>query len=281
VKIDPATDLVERARQGDLQSLEALLRHIQGPVYNLAMRLLGRREDAQDATQEVLLKVTTHLATWRGESAFGTWVFGITANHVLNLKTRSPGRRELSLQALGDMLDSGLQVADRSGWNAGPLTPEEKLEARQTAISCTQGMLMALDAPGRLAYVLDVIFGLDSQDAAQVQGITPAAHRKRLERSRTALHNFMAQKCSLVSPSARCSCARQLPAKRLAAAKGIDPMPLGLGPAELDSAERGLGELIAMSDAAAVMRGGPTYVPSTAALERIRLVVQQSFLLKQ
>jgi DNA-directed RNA polymerase specialized sigma24 family protein len=65
MKIDVEAALIQRAQGGELVALEAVLRRIQGPVYNLAVRMLGRRDDAQDATQEILLKVTTHLGGWR------------------------------------------------------------------------------------------------------------------------------------------------------------------------------------------------------------------------
>lgn len=281
MKIAPDPGLVERARSGELLALDALLRHIQGPVYNLAVRMLGRREDAQDATQEVLLKVTTHLATWRGESAFGTWVFGIAGNHLLNAKTRVPGRHELSLDALGEALDRGLDFAQRIGHDDTAMSPEDRLAARQTALSCTQAMLMALDAAGRLAYVLDVIFGLESPDAAQVQGISAAAHRQRLARARSALQGFMERRCGLVSASAPCRCGRQVPAKRAAAAHGALAPGLEVTGEELEAAERGLRELVQMSDAAAVMRGAPAYAAPQSLLQGIRLVVEQSSMFRQ
>lgn len=281
MKIAIDTSLVERARAGELLALDALLRHIQGPVYNLAVLMLGRREDAQDATQEVLLKVATHLATWRGASAFGTWVFGITGNHLLNAKTRAPGRHESSLDALGEALDRGLDFAQRIGHDETAMSAEDRLVARQTALSCTQAMLMALDAPGRLAYVLDVIFGLESPDAAQVQGISAAAHRQRLARARSALHGFMERRCGLVSASAPCRCQGQVPAKRAAAARGALAPGLEVSGDELESAERGLRELVQMSDAAAVMRGAPAYAAPQSLLQGIRLVIEQSPMFRQ
>ena len=281
MKIQPDPSLVDRARGGDLHALNALLLHIQGPVYNLAVRMLGRREDAQDATQEILLKVTTHLGTWRGESAFGTWVFGVAGKHLLNSKQRAPGRRELSFEVLGEGLDAGEAYAQRIGWQEQALSPEDKLAARETALSCTQAMLMCLDAPGRLAYVLDVVFGLESPQAALVQGISAAAHRQRLSRAREAVHGFMDKRCGLVSETAACHCARQLPAKRAAAAAGQLAPGLQVARAELDAAEQGLQQLVRMSDAAAVMRGAPQYAAPEALLRGIRLVVEQSPMLRQ
>lgn len=276
LRIAPDPALIERARGGDLAALEALLRAIQRPLYNLATRMLGQRADAEDATQEILLKVTTHLGTWRGESAFGTWVHGIAAHHLLNARSRSPLRREMSFEALSEGLDRGLALAEASQPQA--LSPEDRLEARRTALTCTQAMLMCLDPPGRLAYVLDIIFGLDSREAAAVQRISPAAHRQRLSRARTALHGFMERRCGLVNEAAPCRCPRQLPAMRAA---GPRPGALDVTDAELDDAEAGLRDLLALGDAAAVLRGAPDYAAPGAMLQRIRLVVEQARLLRQ
>jgi RNA polymerase sigma factor (sigma-70 family) len=272
---------VAQARDGDLNALDALLRELQGPVFNLALRMLGQREDAQDATQEVLLKVTTHLATWKGDSAFGTWVFSVASHHLLNQRARRPQRHEVSFGQLADQLDEGLAYAERIGYGARAQTPEDHLEARRTALSCTQAMLMCLDPPGRMAYVLDVIFGLESAAAAQVQGISAAAHRQRLARARSSVHSFMGQRCGLVSDAAPCRCAKQVPGKRAAAARGLLPPGLQVHDTELDAAERGLRELTAMGDAASVMRGSPQFAPPAEMVNGIRLVVQQSWFLQQ
>jgi RNA polymerase sigma factor (sigma-70 family) len=281
MKIDVEADLIQRAQGGELVALEAVLRGIQAPVYNLAVRMLGRRDDAQDATQEILLKVTTHLGGWRGESAFGTWVYSIAGNHLINARSRSPHRHEVSFDELGEQLDRGLAYAERIGFDGHALTPEDKLEARRTALSCTQAMLTCLDAPGRLAYVLDEIFGLESPAAAEVQGITPAAHRQRLARARHAVHGFMAGRCGLVSADAPCRCVRQLPGKRAAAARGRALPGLAVGPEELDEASQALQELTALGDAAAVLRGAPEYRAPDAMLQGIRLVVAHCGMLRQ
>lgn len=280
MKIAPDVQVVERARGGELAALHELLTALQGPVYNLALRMLGQREEAQDATQEILLKVTTHLATWRGESAFGTWVYSIAGNHLLNLRQRAPRRNEISFEALAERLDQGEAHALAIGHDERTLSPEDKLEARRTALSCTQAMLMCLDPPARLAYVLDVIFGLDSPEAGAVQSITPAAHRKRLARAREAVHGFMEHRCGLVSSEAPCRCARQVPAKRRAIAIGRLPPGLAISDDELEAAEAGLRELLAMGDAAAVMRGAPTYHVPDALLDGVRRVIEHSVILR-
>jgi RNA polymerase sigma factor (sigma-70 family) len=274
------TGLVDRARGGDLQALNSLLAQLQKPLYNLAIKMVGRREDAQDACQEILLKITTSLSSWRGDSAFMTWAWRIASNHLLNAITRSPAKAEVSWDELSEALENGQAYANRINFDETSMSPEDALDARRTALSCTQAMLMCLDSDARMAYVLDVIFGLESPQAAEIQGISAAAFRKRLSRARELVHGFMQQRCGLVSASAPCKCVRQVPAKKLAISRGLLPKGLAVSKDELDAAHEGMRQLIVMGDAAAVMRGAPEYAPPAAMLQGIRLVVEQSSFLR-
>ncbi len=74
--------LVGEATAGDKKALEALIAGVQDIVFNLSLRMLGTFADAEDATQDILLKMITHLSSFRGDSSFTTWVFCIAANHL-------------------------------------------------------------------------------------------------------------------------------------------------------------------------------------------------------
>ena len=74
--------LVSRAVEGDQEALEQLLTEVQDLVFNLSLRMLGTIQDAEDASQEILIRVMNNLASFRGESAFSTWVFRIAVNHL-------------------------------------------------------------------------------------------------------------------------------------------------------------------------------------------------------
>lgn len=78
--------LVARANTGDRPALEELIGRHQAWVYNIALRMLWEPADAEDATQEVLLKVITRLSTFQGRSRFRTWLYRIACNHVLGMK---------------------------------------------------------------------------------------------------------------------------------------------------------------------------------------------------
>jgi RNA polymerase sigma factor (sigma-70 family) len=261
-----------------------MLLAVQPGVFNLAVRMLGNREDAADATQEILLKVVTHLSSFRRQAAFTTWVFQIARNHLLTASTRSRESPEVSLEAIGERLRQGLAFTASLGdplGTARSLSPEDKLAARQVALGCTQNMLMALDRDQRLVYVLDVVFGLASPDAAQVLGITPEAYRQRLARARARLDTFATGTCGQVNRAAACRCELQLPALAhvQAAAKGRPPSLIAIHRHERAEAERHFDALVRLGDAAAVFRAHPTYEAPETIAQSIRVVLRAEGLL--
>lgn len=274
---DPGPETLRAATQGDLAALDAVIVAIQGGVYNLAVRMLGQRDDAADATQEILLKVVTHLATFRGDAAFTTWVFQVAKHHLLTASTKAREHPEQSLEALADKLQAGLDFAAARPGAERVLTPEDKLAARQVALGCTQNMLMALDREQRLVVVLDSVFALPSKQAAEVLGLSAEAYRQRLSRARARLDAFAAGTCGLASSSAACRCEKQLPALAEAAARGVPVSPpLARSRHERDEAERQLGALLRLGDAASVLRAHPEYQAPDSMRQAIRGVLQAS-----
>lgn len=277
----PDGDL-DQALQGDARALERVLQAAQPLVFNLAMRMLGRREDALDATQEVLLRVATHLSEYRRESRFSTWVYRIAVNALLD-ERRAGARRhaERSFSELGIDLDAGMDRAEALPEPVDPVTPEQRVAAVELALVCTQGMLMALQGPQRLAYVLGEVMELDSPEAARIAGITPAAFRQQLARARQALRDFVQAHCGLASATARCRCDQQLRAldERQVAWLGRRPLSGGTAaPALHDAVARlGVREIRQLQTVGQVFRAHPEYAGDPAMvhglLERIDATV--------
>ena len=86
-------DWAQLAQQGDQAALEMVLCAIQDRVYGLALRMLWYPADAEDASQELLIKVMTHLSSFRRDSSFLTWVYHIACNHLLTKRTMPKQRR--------------------------------------------------------------------------------------------------------------------------------------------------------------------------------------------
>ena len=280
--VSPSAITIHAATNGDLAAMDQLLLSIQPGVFNLSVRMLGNRKHAADATQEILLKVVTHLSAFRGESALSTWVFQSARNQLLTAITRSKKCPAISLDAMNERLQAALdfgQSVESRGQTEHALTPEDKLEARQIALSCTQNMLMTMDRDQRLAYILDTVFGLPSRDAAEVLGVTPAAYRQRLARSRAKMNAFTAQTCGLVNADAACQCAKQLPALRhirQTPERDADTSPtlIAIHRSELAESERHFDSMLRMSDAAAVFRAHPEYRVPTSLHGAIRAVLK-------
>jgi RNA polymerase sigma factor (sigma-70 family) len=269
---NPAPELLHACVEGDLNAMDAVLRAIEPAVYNLAVRMLGQRDDAADATQEILLKVVTHLGGFRREAQFSTWVFQVARNHLLTRARESP---ETSLEAMGERLQAGLDFYAAHG-DEHSLSPEDKLAARQTALSCTQGMLMTLDREHRLVYVLDLLFGLSSMDGAEITGLTADAYRQRLSRARAKLDAFTQRTCGLVQPAAACRCDKQLPALRHLQRSGgaAPPSVVAIHAEERAEAERALDGLVRLSNAAGLLRAHPEYRAPEALRGAIRAALR-------
>lgn len=280
---EPARETLAAATAGDMASLDAVLLDIQPGVFHLALRMLGNRDDAADSTQEILLKVVIHLAGFRGASAFTTWVWSIARHHLLTARTRCAESPEVSLESIAERLDGGLDLAEELGLadTGAPraLTPEEKLEARQVAVSCTQTMLMALDREQRLVYILDTVFDLPSPEAAAVVGVSAAAYRQRLSRAKARLEPFLRQRCSLVSESARCRCDTQARVLEAVPSARRTPPALVLQPAERIEAERLFSAYTRLGDAAEVFRRLPQLQAPESMRAAIRAVLTQEGLL--
>ena len=198
-------NLVMRARAGDRTALEDLLQHHQGWIYNIAVRMLYHPQDAEDATQEILIKLLTRLSSFEGRSTFRTWLYRIVVNHLLNARRSRVEDPAISFRVYGEELEKtpDLDLPDPKG------APDANLLVTEAMLSCTSGMLLCLDREQRLAYILGAIFGVSDTVAAEVLEITSENFRQRLARARRDLRNFMNDKCGLVNQANPCRCAKK------------------------------------------------------------------------
>ena len=194
--------LVSIAKEGDKKALEELVLQIQDKIYGLALRMLYNPSDAEDASQEILLKIITHLGTFRGESSFSTWMYRVAANHLLTMRKRRAERAALSFEEYEESLDLKSAV----NWREPQSETLQHLFVEEIRISCLQGLLLCLDRDHRLAYLLADIFDVDGEQGAAILEITPAAFRKRLSRARERIQEFLTKHCVLINPDNPCKC---------------------------------------------------------------------------
>ena len=262
-------ELIEQAKEGSQQALETLIKQVQDQVYNLALRMLQVPADAEDATQDILIRVITHLSEFRQESAFPTWVYRIATNYLLTTRKRRAERQNLTFQYLGAALDESLARGEASI----PDGYEHQLLVEEVQYHCTLGMLICLDRVHRIACILGEFFEVSSEEGAYIMQTTPATFRKRLSRARSHLRAFVQQKCGIVNPDNPCRCAKHVgneiqagilkPEKlRYATAERVipDAMEVHTGARELRELDR----------AAALFRTHPTYKAPDVFINAIR-----------
>jgi len=175
-----ATDekrLIERARRGDRQAFDQLVREHYPRVHATAFRLLGNHEDAEDLAQECFVRAHRGLESYRGEAGLSAWLRRIVV-HLARDRYRRRGRRP-DMQSLSDVLGP---VADRRS------TREPVHELKQHELS-----LLVAEAVGRLpdhlriALVLRTREGLSYDEIAESSGVTPATARTQVMKARRAL----------------------------------------------------------------------------------------------
>lgn len=206
-KPDPADeDLVARALAGSADDLERLLRRHEGWVYNVALRMLQSAADAEDATQEALLRIVTRLSTFRGESGFRTWAYRIAFRRILDHRRSRPEEAVHGFECYGAYLAG---APDEPLADAGALPADQRLLVEEAKLSCTLGLLLCLDRDQRLAFVLGELFEVSDAVGAEVLELSRDNFRQRLARARRQLQEFLRGRCGLVDPANPCRCAKK------------------------------------------------------------------------
>ena len=217
IRIDDA--VIERALAGDAAALDATVKTLQGPFFDLARRMVLDPGDAEDAAQEALLRVVTHFAQFDRRARFSTWAWRIALNACLDARARRYRLPVLSEEAFGADLVDGLDPD-------APERPEDAALLGEVKIGCGIAMLSTLDGGHRAAYVLGDILELDGDEAAEVLGVEPAAYRKRLSRARGRIAAALQAWCGVVREENPCRCHRRLErARALGRVPGSPPRP--------------------------------------------------------
>lgn len=179
---------------------------IKDMVYNLSLKTLLFPDDAKDATQEILIKVITHLSTFRQESSFTTWVYRVATNYLLTIKSKRPKNISMSFEEYANLIDTGQSDVVSYAENEGLLLLLEE----EVKVSCTHGLLLCLNKSSRIIYILGEILEFNSVEGAEILDITPENFRKQLSRSRLKIRNFLQSRCGLVNPDNPCRCIRKI-----------------------------------------------------------------------
>jgi RNA polymerase sigma-70 factor (ECF subfamily) len=172
--------LLERLRVRDEAAFNELVRCHQGPVFRLLERMLGDAAEAEDVAQEVFVSVFKSIESFRGDSALGTWLYRIAANHGKNrLKYLARRRRD----AARPVEDAG---AGEGATEREP-TPSESLEGRQAEANLRRAF-EALDEEQRLLVTLRDMENMSYEEIRVITELPIGTVKSKLHRARLSLH---------------------------------------------------------------------------------------------
>jgi RNA polymerase sigma-70 factor (ECF subfamily) len=161
-------DTVTRAQQGDPSAFRELYESHVGRVHALCLRLAGTREEAEEHTQDVFVRVWERLSTFRGESAFSTWLHRLAVNEVLQSR-RASGRRAARVTLVDD--------TDRLERATMPPVPSPDLSHA----------IASLPEGARLVFVLHDVEGYQHEEIGRMLGIADGTSKAQLFRARRLL----------------------------------------------------------------------------------------------
>jgi RNA polymerase sigma-70 factor (ECF subfamily) len=167
-EIDAA--LVRACQRGDIEAFEQIFRVYRNPVFRVAYRFTGNRDDAEDLTQEIFLKVFENIGSFRYESSFATWLYRIAVNTCMNFQ-----RDKKPAESLGVTDDLGSSVSPEAICERGEL--QRKIEAE----------IASLPNPLKIAFLLVVVEGMTYREASEILGLSVDALRMRVSRARQIL----------------------------------------------------------------------------------------------
>lgn len=182
--------LVSRAQGGDLAAFEALATRYERRVYSLALRIVRHEQDAEDVTQQTLLSVLEHLAEFRAESSFATWIMRIATHAALKILRKRRGLDTVSLDQTTDPQEDSDQVPHPeyiADWRESP----ERLVVRHETRQLIDEALGRLDEKHRLVFLLRDVEGLSIQETAEALGLSEANVKVRLLRARLQLREIL------------------------------------------------------------------------------------------
>ena len=214
----PLEDLARRAIDGDRDALDQVARQLQRDIYALALRMLWNEADAEDATQEILVRIVTRLSQFDFRSRLKTWAYRVAVNHILDIKKSAIEKLHVTFERFAEDLVGGLEPSS-------PNESEHSLLIDEVKVGCSLAMLQCLDRPHRVAYILGEIMDFSGPEAADVLDVSAELFRKRLQHARKTVIAFTKSHCGLVSDAAPCRCNRRVSgAAAASSAEGAQPL---------------------------------------------------------
>jgi RNA polymerase sigma-70 factor (ECF subfamily) len=188
---DPDAGLLEKLRRHDADASEQLIATFGDRVYRLAIRITGNEQDAEEVVQDALWTAARKIDMFKGESAFGSWLYRITANAAYQkLRGRRDKNHEVPLEDLLPTFDeTGQHMESVSDWSHRMEEPAVQSELRSVLSSAID----ALPPDYRTAFLMHDVEGLSNPEIAETLGISLPAVKSRVHRSRLFLRQRLAR----------------------------------------------------------------------------------------
>ena len=189
----PDAELVRRAKAGELDAFETLTNRHEQRVYSLALRMLRHEQDAEDVTQQTFLSAVEHLAGFREEASFSTWLLRIATHAALKVVRKRKGLPTVSLEEMTETQEGyeGIPhpefIAD---WRQSP----EELVQNNEIQRLLDGALAELDENHRVVFLLRDVEGMSVKETADSLGLSEANVKVRLLRARLQLRERLTRK---------------------------------------------------------------------------------------
>jgi RNA polymerase sigma-70 factor (ECF subfamily) len=189
-RVDVDADLVEALRREEPDATDRLVERYGDRVYRLAMRITGLNEDAEEAAQDALWTAARKIHMFKGESAFGSWIYRITANAAYQkLRTRRQKSPEIAIEDVLPSLDGdGRHFEPMDDWSNRVDEQALQGELRRVLRQAIDG----LPPDYRTALVLHDVEGLSNPDIAEALNISLPAVKSRVHRSRLFVRKQLA-----------------------------------------------------------------------------------------
>lgn len=176
--------IIEKVLGGDANAFEELVLKYEKTVYNLALRMVGDRDDAFDMTQEAFIKAYGSLSSFRGDSKFSVWIYRITTNVCLDFLRSKSRKQQVSLTVSYDDEDAQLDIPDPKA------APEQQLMQKMSMQSVEEG-LKTLPDKQRQILVMRELGGMSYAEIGAALSLEEGTVKSRIFRARKRLCTFL------------------------------------------------------------------------------------------
>lgn len=187
-------ELIQKCKEGDIDSFELLIESYQQRVYNIALRMLGNKEDASDIAQEVFIKIYKSIAGFKEEASLSTWIYRIATNVCLDELRKRKKTKVISIDSTIQLEDSevSMQMPDERPQPDELLTQKELKQEVQKAIN-------DLKEEHKTVIILRDINGYSYEEIAKILDCTLGTVKSRINRARNTLKNILIKREELLS----------------------------------------------------------------------------------